>query len=74
MDTPQPTEQTPDGDGDHRMPRWVRGFIIAAVAAVLLAVAVLAIGGSGHGPSRHLPGGEETTRTPEGHTPPFDHG
>lgn len=75
MDSPQPTEPTPGGDDEHRTPRWVKGFIIAAVAVVVLVVVVLAIGGDGHGPSRHLPGGDdETTQTPGGHTPPVDHG
>jgi len=74
MDTPQPTEPDPGDDG-HPIPRWVKGFIIAAVAAVVLVVVVLAIGSGGHGPSRHLPGGDQkTTDTPEGHTPPVDHG
>lgn len=64
------------GDGDeHRMPRWVKGFIIAAVAAVVVIVAALAIGDGAHGPSRHLPDGDQdTTPTPERHTPPVDHG
>jgi hypothetical protein len=69
-----PTEPNSGGDDGHRMPRWVKGFIVAAVAAVLLVVVVLLVSGSGHGPSRHLPGGEPTSQLRAGHTPPVDRG
>lgn len=56
------------------MPRWVKGFIVAAVAVAAVIVVVLLAGGD-HGPSRHLPGGDSIdVRTPGGHTPPVDHG
>lgn len=70
MDTPQSPEPTPGGDDGHRMPRWVKGFILAAVAAVVLAVVVvLAIGSGGHGPSRHLPDGDASVPSPHGAHP-----
>lgn len=74
MGSSEPTESTPDGDDGHRTPRWVKGFIIAAIVAFALVAIALAAGGD-HGPARHLPdGGEGTVQTPEGHTPPLDHG
>ena len=36
-----------------RMPRWVKGFVLAGVAAVILVGIMLA---SGHGPWQHLGG------------------
>lgn len=75
MDTPASPEPTPPGGDQHRMPRWVRGFVVVAVAAALVIVVALMIGSDGHGPARHLPGSVEgTTQTPDGHTPPVDHG
>lgn len=57
------------------MPRWVKGFIIATVAAAVLVVVALLVGIGGHGPSRHSPSsGTGTIEAPEGHTPPVDHG
>jgi hypothetical protein len=35
------------------MPRWAKGFVIAAVALVVLIVVMLL---SGHGPGRHMHG------------------
>lgn len=74
MATPPPEQSTPGSNDDHQTPRWVKGFIAATIAAVLLVVVVLVAGGGGHGPSRHLPVGEPATQSPEGHTPPVDHG
>ena len=52
----------------HTTPRWVKVFgIIAAVLVV--AIVILALAGGEHGPSRHLPGGDN----PGGHTPPVQH-
>lgn len=54
MDEP-PIDERPDdvtGPGeDHRMPGWVRGFLLAAIVVAVL-VAVLLLSG-GHGPGRH---------------------
>jgi uncharacterized cupredoxin-like copper-binding protein len=38
------------------MPRWVKAFLIVALAVVLLLVILLLTGG-GHGPGRHMSGG-----------------
>ena len=74
MDDTPPAHPTPDADGDHRMPRWVKGFVIAAAAAVLLVTVVLLVSNGSHGPSRHLPGGDGGSEAPAGHIPPVDHG
>ena len=65
--------QTPldDEAEQHRMPRWVRGFIAAGVIAVAIMVAVMIIGGSDHGPGRHQP--DTAVETSTNHIPPFDH-
>lgn len=45
------------------MPRWVKGLLVAALAAaLLLALAMLLVGG-GHGPGRHLSTPNVTTGT-----------
>jgi len=73
--TPSPAERTPRQAEVHQMPRWVKALVIGAAVAVVLAVAVLVIGSGDHGPSRHLPGGDQnTTQTSDGHTPPVEHG
>jgi len=36
------------------MPRWVKAFLLAAAALVVLTVAVMLISGGDHGPGRHL--------------------
>lgn len=45
------------GAGDRaqptRLPRWVKVFLIVAVALVLLAVGVALVVGGEHGPGRH---------------------
>ena len=48
-------------------PRWVT--VSAIIAAVVLVVVVILALKDGHGPGRHLPGGEN----PAGHTPPVQH-
>lgn len=74
METPALPEPTPPGGEEHRMPRWVKGFVVVALAAALIVVA-LVVGTGGHGPARHLPGSiEGTTQTPEEHSPPVNHG
>ena len=35
------------------MPRWVKGFLIAALVVALLVVAAMVISGGEHGPGRH---------------------
>ena len=57
-DAAAPTEPPP-------APRWVKVFgIVAAVLALL--VLVLVLSGGGHGPGRHVDGGNE--RPPVEHT------
>lgn len=56
-------------------PRWVKVFGIIAIAFVLLLAVALAtgLGGPGaHGPSRHMPGGEQQVPSEDGggHVPP----
>lgn len=41
-----------DSDGDPGTPRWVKVFVIVALALGLLLVALVL---TGHGPGRHLP-------------------
>jgi len=75
MTTQRSDDPAPGRDGEQQMPRWVKGFVIATVAAVALVVALLVLGsGDDHGPDRRQPGGEQPTQTPKGHTPPVDHG
>lgn len=62
-------DHSPPGDGGHRMPRWVRGFLIAALVVVVLGVMALAFGGD-HGPSRHFADNTAPTDTPPGQAPP----
>ncbi|WP_433786842.1 hypothetical protein ACQPX6_08430 [Actinomycetospora sp. CA-101289] len=38
------------------LPRWVKISLVIAVALVLVAIAVMALSGSEHGPGRHLGG------------------
>jgi hypothetical protein len=51
-------------------PRWVKVFAIIAAVVVVLVVVVALLGGGEHGPSRHLPEGDN----PRGHAPPAQHG
>ncbi|MDQ3915044.1 MAG: hypothetical protein M3323_06890 [Actinomycetota bacterium] len=61
------SQQRSNQAGPPPRPRWVQ--VSAIVAAVVVAVLlVLAIAG-GHGPGRHLPGGNGGG----GHTPPVQH-
>jgi hypothetical protein len=63
-DPPRSTNATPPS-----RPRWLKvSAIIAAVVVVLIIVVALVAGGE-HGPSRHLPGGDN----PGGHTSPVQH-
>lgn len=49
----QPAQTTPD-DATPTMPRWMKGFVIAAaLLAVLVLVLLLTGGGGQHGPGRH---------------------
>lgn len=80
MDHPDPADAAPPdpatpGHQEHRMPGWVKGFVIAGVVVAVLVVLALVVGGGSHGPARHLPGGGDTgVETPDGHAPPVDHG
>ncbi len=56
-------------------PRWVKVFGIIVIFVVLLAVAIMFIGGGEHGPSRHTPSADAGGQVPpssvtEAHTPP----
>lgn len=43
----------PGGRVEPGMPRWVKGFVIAAAVLVVLFVALQVLGGGSHGPQRH---------------------
>lgn len=47
--------ETANPPTDARMPRWVKGFIIAALVVIIAAVIVQTQGGASHGPGRHQP-------------------
>lgn len=59
------------------MPRWVKVFVIAGVVVALVVTAVLTLSGGGHGPGRHVPGGDggAVENPGGGHQPPpgMDH-
>jgi len=57
-----------------RMPRWVKGFVIAVMLVAIAAVAVQILGGAGHGPARHQPETVPAEVPSTVHTPPVDHG
>lgn len=46
-----------DGPSHPGVPRWVKVFGIIVIVVVLLAVAVMFVGGE-HGPGRHTPSGD----------------
>ena len=48
-------------------PTWVKASLIVAVVLIGVVI-VMALSGGGHGPGRHLPGGDNG-----GHTPPVEH-
>jgi hypothetical protein len=53
----QPNPSSTGGNGQRSqagMPRWVKGFLIAALVVALLVVAAMAISGGEHGPGRHM--------------------
>ena len=50
-------------------PRWVKVMGIVAAIVLLLAVGVLVLGGSEHGPGRHAPGGSPTPTGNDSTTP-----
>lgn len=68
------TTKGPDGAGDeHRMPGWVKGFVIAGIVVAVVIVAALLFGRGDHGPGRH--GSDSPDAEVEGpadHTPPAD--
>ena len=56
-------------------PRWVKVLGIIVIFVVLLAVAIMFIGGGEHGPSRHTPSADAGGQVPpssvtEAHAPP----
>src|SRR5919106_4135471 len=55
--TPSPQSKRP------ATPRWVKVFAIITAVVVVLVVVVALVGGAQHGPSRHLPSGDD----PRGH-------
>jgi hypothetical protein len=61
---PRPTDATPPP-----RPRWLKVLAIISAVVVLLVVVVAVVSGGQHGPSRHLPGGDNPAR----HTPPVQH-
>ena len=65
------TSRTADPPPDPR-PKWVWGFVVAAVLAGIIAAA--AAGGGPHGPARHQPEtGPIVTDPPADHQAPRDH-
>lgn len=72
---PQP-EPTREDTPEHRMPGWVRGFVIVGILLVVIGVLAMALSSGGHGPSRHVSGGGEGQVAPaegDGHRPPVEH-
>lgn len=70
-DATPPGQSTPDQgpSPEHRMPGWVKGFVVAGIVIGLVVVLALVVGG-GHGPARHQPdGGDPGIESPDGHTP-----
>ena len=70
--TPDPEGASDSPAADHPgAPRWVKVFVALAVL-VVLAVGVKLLVGGGHGPGRHLGGGESARTQPAGgtHAPP----
>jgi hypothetical protein len=66
-DTPDDTDRASAGGFTTSTPRWVKVFGIIALAVLVLLVILLVTGrGGGHGPGRHLPGGDGS----DGHTGP----
>ena len=68
------TRVRPDRGAITSTPRWVKVFGIIVAVLVLVAVAVMFIGG-GHGPGRHTSSGGTGDQVPpssviEAHTPP----
>lgn len=74
---PNDPDTTDPGASDdaHRMPGWVKGFVIAGIIVVALVVVALALG-QDHGPWRHGAGNDsaEVASLPvQGPLPDVDH-
>jgi nitrite reductase (NO-forming) len=52
------------------MPRWVKILVIVGIIVLIVAIAVLVLGGSQHGPGRHLSNGTHSTPTNNSTTTP----
>lgn len=60
---------------DHRMPGWVKGFVVAGIIVAMLVVVALALG-QDHGPWRHGAGSgsaEVASLAVQGPLPDVDH-
>jgi hypothetical protein len=64
VDPPWPPTPMP-----HTRPRWLMVSLIIAISLVLLGILVAILAGGEHGPSRHLPGGDNAGA----HVPPVQH-
>lgn len=77
MQDPDQRSEPAHGPGhEHRMPGWVRAFLIVGLLLLVLMALGLILGRGEHGPSRHLPGGGEGQVEPDehgGHRPPVQH-
>ena len=61
MTNPQSPAPPPRSQGEYPgMPTWVKWFLLVALVAAVLVVAVLLITGGDHGPGRHM-----SSHTPE---------
>lgn len=67
-------EPAPDPAPEHRMPGWVRAFVAIGLILAVLVVLGLVLGRGDHGPSRHVPGGDEVGASEvDGQRPPEEH-
>ena len=50
------TDDSPNSETAHGMPRWVKVFVILVILVILLVVVIMFLVGGDHGPGRHAPG------------------